>query len=425
MFYKICVYSLSLLALSNAAMANNPADIRLFNKPKVVEAAPSVAINPKNPSRMIVTAVTSEGCKFRTSGNGGKTWSAPRVLPFTDPAENCRDVKIAYAPDGSRLYAAFLDAADRNDLFFTTSRNEGKTWSSQKLIMNYSNVSWDGGVMSINKIMTPLDAKHANWIYVITSVDSLDYDYRITKSANFSATWNDNLIYRAYFREGPTYNFAAFAAGPAGNIAVASLCNGCINYDSLSSALYVQYSRNFGSTFFSVYMRDDTANNWGQPFSPTYPSVALSYGIQGVMHIVYPSEQAAGKELRYTWSKAPYKAWASPEFVASAEPNTRSFSLQASNCGTATTLHLAWAAQRPISTRTLYDIVYSQRAASVGGHWSAPSRISNAPSKTSTSIVALAAEKSLAFAAWEDRRDGNMSDLDVFGSIVPTGLHCR
>ncbi|QLH40062.1 MAG: hypothetical protein HWD60_15515 [Defluviicoccus sp.] len=40
-----------------------------------------------------------------------------RALPLTGPADNCRDVKIAYAPDGNRIYATFLYKTNYKDLF--------------------------------------------------------------------------------------------------------------------------------------------------------------------------------------------------------------------------------------------------------------------------------------------------------------------
>ena len=73
----------------------------------------------------------------RASADGGRTW-APAVKLPVPAGQICSHPVVAYAPGGSRAYAAYARSLPgscfsedcSNDILFSTSENGGKTWSA-------------------------------------------------------------------------------------------------------------------------------------------------------------------------------------------------------------------------------------------------------------------------------------------------------
>jgi hypothetical protein len=91
--------------------ANNVA-IRYF--PNVSEDEPTVAANPRNPSRIVAGSHfigdTANRCTAHYSRDGGATWSPlPIFMPMETHDSQCSDPVLAYAPDGSRVYYAYIN----------------------------------------------------------------------------------------------------------------------------------------------------------------------------------------------------------------------------------------------------------------------------------------------------------------------------
>lgn len=88
---------------------------------------------------------------YRRSTDGGKTWTEPKLLNDDDPSQMYFSgmPNIVVAPDG-RLDAAWFDTRNdvglaTNDVYYTTSRDNGETWTKNTRISD----------VSINRLIGP------------------------------------------------------------------------------------------------------------------------------------------------------------------------------------------------------------------------------------------------------------------------------
>jgi len=122
--------------------------------------------------------VGSRQIHFCQSSNWGATWGAAQ--PLTLDAYDSTYPHIAAAA-GSAVYLAFRSDADGDDnVFFTTSANNGGSWSSPTQLTDNSGFSYPSGIAAKNAKV------YVAWYDNTTG----DNDVYCRKSADSGSTWN-------------------------------------------------------------------------------------------------------------------------------------------------------------------------------------------------------------------------------------------
>jgi hypothetical protein len=115
------------------------------------ENEPTVVAHPGHPAILVAGShyadATTVRCVAYRSRNRGSTWSAPIVMPQLTPESFCSDPVLAYAPDGRRVYYAYMDIKfsetivgdsqnpdlitfeSHLDIVVSHSDNDGRRWS--------------------------------------------------------------------------------------------------------------------------------------------------------------------------------------------------------------------------------------------------------------------------------------------------------
>jgi hypothetical protein len=129
-------------------------DVGIGVDPVKFEDEPTVAANPANKKNLVAgshsfdpnaTEAPFVRCVAYSSFDGGKTWSSPMPLTQLTPTSDCSDPVLAFAPDGSRVYYAYLDLkftsvpfpadpvflfSQAVDVLVSFSDDGGVTWST-------------------------------------------------------------------------------------------------------------------------------------------------------------------------------------------------------------------------------------------------------------------------------------------------------
>jgi|GEM_PF-3684557 len=113
------------------------------------EEEPTVVVNPKNKSNLVAgshfsgePAPFENRCVAYNSFDGGRTWSAPILMPHLDPLSFASDPVLAFAPDGKRVYYAYMDIkgivdfgnftfTEDLDIVVSFSDDGGVTWQGR------------------------------------------------------------------------------------------------------------------------------------------------------------------------------------------------------------------------------------------------------------------------------------------------------
>ena len=135
-------------------------------------------------------------------------------------------------------------------------------------------------------------------------------------------------------------------------------------------------------------------------------------------------------------SGVPYGAWSHPVTLSDAEAvRVHDPVIAVEPCGSNSVLHVIWNDGRRHAE--LRDIFYTRKRTTAGAIWSPNIRVSG---PTPPAVVPLepwvpaadalvglhgvAASGETTFALWTDRRDGDNTDTDVFGSRIRSGVTC-
>jgi hypothetical protein len=88
-------------------------DVAIGVNPDIQENEPTVAANPLNSNKLVAGShyigETGNTCVAYTSSNGGASWTAPVAMQQLTDISFCSDPVLAYAPDGKRVYYAYMD----------------------------------------------------------------------------------------------------------------------------------------------------------------------------------------------------------------------------------------------------------------------------------------------------------------------------
>lgn len=330
------------------------------------EDEPMVAANPKH-KKFLVAASHKIGffpgqgfrvrCAAYASSDGGATWSAGVLLPQIEG--QCSDPVVAYAPDGSRAYYAYMDVfsqltfpggrptiMERFDILVSHSDDDGATWSApvvalagQTLIVKFNpfQIAQPGFDYDKPWINTHVDARESNWVYV-TATRFNNFTPGLSPIAiHFTGSSNKGTSFA-----GPTTLEDAFgnvviqgshpAGGVGGDVLVAWYNSGTDGFLIGSFETHTRRSADHGATFDPVVVA--TTDSFELPFflgplafyerwwEGMFPSLAIDAG--GGAHIVYTHdpvnprtpagfESPESGDIRYISSDGPpHTFWSDP-----------------------------------------------------------------------------------------------------------------
>ena len=421
-------------------------DVPIGVNPAIHENEPTVAANPVNSQKLVAGShsLSDAGvyCLVYTSSNGGASWSSPNVMPQLTDISYCSDPVLAYAPDGSRVYYAYMDIksfveetpttitfTDDLDIVVSYSDDNGKTWIGPILALDGdpSSITFDietGEVLDFEPgfqydkpwISTALDSAQKNWVYItVTRFDSLgDFDCHITfaSSSDKSATWSSPTLLDG--SSGGCGNVVVQGSRPAGgkgnNVLVAWYHSGTDGWLAGNFQIRTRLSTNNGASWGSIVTAvtdSSEAPFWLGPqvfyhrwWGVMFPDVEIDGG--GAAHIAYTHDPAANPEpgfsdtpedgdIRYITSNGqPYNSWSAP-YTVNDDGMVRAqgwATLETQTKNKLTTVYMIWEDHRlspdlpiefPNSPNLYYDIFGAKKGFGNSG-WFTNTRVSDVTS---------------------------------------------
>ena len=330
------------------------------------EDEPMVAANPKDKKFLVagshkIGSFPGQGFRVRcaayASSDRGATWSAGVLLQQIQG--QCSDPVVAYAPDVSRAYYAYMDVfsqltfpggrptiTERFDILVSHSDDNGATWSApvvalvgQTLILKFSPFQIIQPGFDYDKpwINTHVDAGESNWVYVTAtrfnnftpglSPIAIHFTRSNNKGASFAApatleNASGNVVIQGSHPAG----------GVGGDVLVAWYNSGTDGFLIGSFQIHTRRSSDHGATFDPVVVA--ATDSFELPFflgplgfyerwwGGMFPSLAIDAG--GGAHIVYTHDpvnprtpagfaSAESGDIRYISSDGPpYIFWSAP-----------------------------------------------------------------------------------------------------------------
>lgn len=387
----------------------------------IVGGQASLAVNPKNANEFVAAYAAGGSCWVRTSTNAGQTWAAAKKLPMPAGKPNCENPAVAWAPDGSRVYAAYsyligemLDPQEAGAIV-SSSNNKGITWSSPKIALHYP---YEYYRITSLQLSAPLRTSDAKWVYLLSDLQHFDSGQTdFTRSDDAGRTWSSrqNLIY--YYDTSGSVSRPSVAGGLGGEVLVAW---GEDNYDwdgnLLFSKIFVRRSADYGNHFSA-----DVA-----AVSDTFGDTAVAFGNGGTAHLVY-LDGYNGKPSYVYSTKPPYTAWSQP-VVLNDDISASSYyspALSVSACGSNTSvLHAVWMDDRLGVDK--FNVFYTRKVAKTGETWSPNLRISGTPTPSDYWLSAgIAAGVGTASSVWGHQDPYSTSGpRPVWASRIAPGVSC-
>ncbi len=333
------------------------------------EDEPMVAANPKNKKFLVagshkIGTFPGEGFRVRcaayASSDNGATWSAGVLLPQIQG--QCSDPVVAYAPDGSRAYYAYMDIfsrfsiqagvptfEERFDILTSHSDDNGVTWSApvvalagQTLIIKFNpfRIVQPGFDYDKPWINTHVDAGESNWVYV-TATRFNNFTPGLSPiSINFTRSGNRGASFTAPITLENASGIVVIqgshpAGGVGGDVLVAWYNSGTDGFLNGSFQIQTRRSADHGATFEPVVVA--TTDSFELPFflgplnfyerwwGGMFPSLAMD--TNGGAHIAYTHDpvnprtpagfaSAESGDIRYISSAGPpYTVWSAPMTV--------------------------------------------------------------------------------------------------------------
>lgn len=417
------------LAAEAAAAAVDHRDAPVARRPTRPERGAAIVVRPDDPNVLVAGlegAVAVDGqmpCAVVLSRNGGRGWSAPRMLAgVTAAAYACGGLDLAYTADGSRLLVAY--GAD-GDVLVRMSDDDGTTWSTPVTVFDGGSLG-DGGYGAPVFAVPPTGAEVVFAPWRAGSAVAPEEGVALARGNGAGTAWSaPAAVLRVASGAGEIAGWDA-AAGASGQVLLAYALTG-----ATVPSLNLAHSADGGLSFTAVTIAAEAAAR---------PSIAID--TSGGAHIAYTRLAANADEpnaLRYTASAgAPYEAWSAPATVAAVGQATSGPALAVGQCGAGETLHMVWEMTRPSSAEApgpFADVVYGRKPLAPAGDWSPAIRVSDRPSlgfaetlDTFRMAPRLSAMAEDAMALWTDRRDTTRldnPDTDVFASRIDLPADCR
>jgi hypothetical protein len=448
-------------------------DVAIGVNPVIHENEPTVAANPVESQKLVAGShyirETGNSCVAYTSSNGGTSWTAPVAMPQLTDFSFCSDPVLAYAPDGSRVYYAYMDIkstveetpptiaiTDDWDIVVSFSDDDGQTWTGPFIALDSdpTTVTFDidtGELLDLEPgflydkpwISTPLDSVQKDWAYVTATrfdnFGNFDCHITFTRSGDKSATWDAPALLESSGGCNPVVQGSRPAGGKGGNVLVAWYNSGSDGFLAGNFEIRTRLSTNNGGTWRSIVTA--ASDSYELPFwlgplnfyhrwwGGMFPDVEIDGG--GAAHIAYTHDPAENPEpglsdtpedgdIRYaTSTTSPYTSWSAPLTINDdgMERAQGWATLETRTKNRLTTVYLIWEDHRlspelptefPNSPNLYYDIFAAKKGFGNSG-WFPNTRVSDATSIVDFIFIGdyfdLAANDQLVFGIWTDRRD--------------------
>jgi hypothetical protein len=398
-------------------------------------------------------------CIAYASSDGGASWSAGVPMQQLSPTHNCSDPVLAYAPDGSRVYMAYMDISGATwDILVSHSDDNGLTWSAPAIALqgNPAAFIYDKPWIATHSF----DPGQSQFVYV----SATQFNFSGPDHIAFSRSTDSGLTFNS---TSPTrFDSASLsvvvqgshpAAGPGPDVLVAWYNSGPDGWLNGGFQIKVAHSADNGVTFDAPVIAAAESccelPYWLGPsafyhrwWGGMYPSTAIDG--KGAAHIAYaytPVNQntAAGfsstesGDIRYISSAgAPYAAWSAP-ITVNDDGLQRAHGFPAIAAAKDGTVWLSWEDHRlrpavatafPNSSNLYYDNFVARKAPGQASFFT-NLRASDTSSISQRDFIGdytgIAVNPGTTYAVWTDRRNRtNIFDQnnDVFGSrVIPGG----
>lgn len=460
--------------------SGHPKDIPIAVDTNVGEFNPSVAANPVDPRYLVAGSQyysfhnrEPNDCTVYISTNGGASWSTPVLVPLLTEDSRCKNPVVAYAPDGSRVYYAYVN--DRYtyqsassttvnvtidlDILVRTSYDNGMTWSEPVIaldgtptsyILYFQSGQYAEFVSGISYyrpwISTPLDAAESDWVYLTATRrdptrDSPESCYiSFTSSNDGSATWSEPVILDQN-PEGTSCGTHGFtehlyvdgsrpAGGQGGNVLVAWYHVGS-DGPGVEFEIRTRTSTDHGATWNEIVTAVTDLHQlhiYHRWIEPHFPDVEID--ANGGAHIAYsgdPTYPEIGEpwdadfgDIRYIQSSGvPYDTWSAPVTVNDdGVGHTQSWAaLETQLVKNTVYVYLMWLDFRlsPDETEQMYDVFSAWKRADDAG-WSTNWRVTDESSFLFEQgylgeYIDMSANKLFVYGVWTDHRFLNTIDI--------------
>jgi hypothetical protein len=436
------------------AQAKKLKDVPIAADPTEHENEPTVAANPTD-KKILVSAShlfpTPSGVSIAAyrSTDSGATWSGPVIAPQLTSTSQASDPVLAYTPDGSRVYLAYMDIKPSGDWDIIVSRSDddGATWSAPVIALD-GNPAPTG--FQYDKPWIAADNTH---VYVTATQFEFAGPIHIAlasssdKGVTFPNSTAPVILETSRPGLGEVLEGSRPTVGPHGEMLVAWYSSGTDGWLNGSFEIHTARSANFGASFDPPVVAATDSYElpyWLGPnafyhrwWGGMFPDVEID--AKGDAHIVYTHDPvdpvanprtAEDGDIRYITSSGPsFTSWSSPVTVNDdASGKAQGYPALETQHGGGT-LHVIWEDHRLSSTDNLYyDIFYSRKVPGNGVGWSTNFRVSDTSSISDLVFIGdyndLTANDRLLFGVWTDRRDKiSIFDLedDVYGSRIIAG----
>ncbi len=443
-----------------SAKAKKLKDVGIGIHPTKHENEPTVVANPKSKKRLVagshyfgLPVPTTNKCVAYTSSDGGATWSAPIIMPSLSASSSHSDPVLAYAPDGSRVYYAYMDIKPGGnwDIVVSYSNDDGQTWVGPIVALDGNPAAF---IYDKPWIGTHVDESQSNWVYVTaTQFGFVTPDHIAFASSGTNGTsWNPPVLFDAAV--GATVvQGSRPAGGVGGEVLVAYYHSGSDGWLVGSFEIRTVRSSDNGATWDPIVTAVTDSYEcpfWLGPFSfyhrfwgTMFPDVEID--AKGGAYVIYTHDPVAGSttseegDIRYITSGSPpygSGSWSAPVTVSD-DATGRAQGYAALKVGNGGQLHVIWEDHRtspvvpilfPNSSNLYYDIFYSRNTPGQGSGWFSNFRVSEASSINDFVFIGdyndLAANNTTLFGVWTDRRHQTSIfafEDNVFGSRIIAG----
>jgi len=448
-------------------------DVPIGVNPAIHENEPTVAANPVDRDKLVAGShyISEVGntCVAYTSVDGGVSWTSPIAMPQLTNLSFCSDPVLAYAPDGNRVYYAYMDIkstveetpttitfTDDWDIVVSYSEDNGITWTGPVLALDGdpSSLTFDietGELLELEPgfqydkpwISTPLDSAQKDWVYLTTTrfdtSDTFDCHITFTRSGDKTVTWDAPVLLESSSACDPVIQGSRPAGGKGGNVLVAWYNSGPDGWLNGGFQIHTRRSANNGATWNSMVTA--ATDSFEAPFwlgpenfyhrwwGVMFPDVEIDGG--GAAHIAYTRDPAENPvpgfsdtpedgDIRYITSSAqPYNHWSAP-ITINDDGTVRAqgwATLETQTKNRLTTVFLIWEDHRlspemptlfPRSPNMFYDIFGAKKGFG-NSSWFPNQRVSDLTSIVDFVFIGdyfdLAVNDQYVFGIWTDRRD--------------------